>query len=106
MTSSISPAAESGISVPIIHFDLPRPRRHWVLLSGAVCVAIALYSAVFPVYRAFFLVEISYNEGWNAYNAWTVAHHLPLYGSPAGWTTVNYPELLLFPDRSDLTPDA
>ncbi len=68
----------------------------WELLATAGCVAIALYTAIFPVYRAFFLVEVSYNEGWNVYNAWMVAHHLPLYGSPAGWTTVNYPALSFY----------
>lgn len=61
-----------------------------------MCVGIAFYSAIFPVYRTFFLVEISYNEGWNVYNAWMVAHHVPLYGFRAGWTTVNYPALSFF----------
>jgi len=78
------------------HPDLPQHPHRWEILAAAACVAIALYTAVLPLYRAFFLLEVSYNEGWNVYNAQIVAHHLLLYGAPYGWTTVNYPALSFF----------
>lgn len=46
-----------------------------------------------PMVRAFYRVEITYNEGWNVYNASAVAHHQMLYPAAYGWTTVNYPML-------------
>jgi hypothetical protein len=59
-----------------------------VLLTGALLV--------YPVLRAFSGIEISYNEGWNVYNAVAAAHHLPLYGHKYGWTPVNYPALSFY----------
>jgi hypothetical protein len=52
-----------------------------------------IWSAARPLYRAFLFTEIDYNEGWNVYNAQTVALHHPLYASAFGWTAVNYPAL-------------
>lgn len=57
----------------------------------AVAAAIALFTAIVPVARSFFRVEVDYNEGWNIYNATTVANHQPLYPADYGWTSVNYP---------------
>lgn len=68
----------------------------WEIGSAAVCIAIALYAAILPVYRACLLVEVSYNEGWNAYNAEALAHHLFLYTARYAWTTVNYPILSFY----------
>jgi len=68
----------------------------WEIASAAVCIAIALYTAILPVYRAFLMVEVSYNEGWNAYNAEALAHHLFLYTARYAWTTVNYPILSFY----------
>jgi hypothetical protein len=51
---------------------------------------------IYPVLRAFFRLEVNYNEGWNVYNALTAARHLPLYGEKYGWKTVNYPALSFY----------
>lgn len=51
---------------------------------------------VYPILRAFSGVEVSYNEGWNVYNAAAADHHLPLYTQKFGWTTVNYPVLSFY----------
>ena len=81
--------------------------RRWELASALGCLLVTLYAAAYPLYRTFFPVEVSYNEGWNIYNAWMVAHHIPLYGSAASWTTVNYPGLSfwLIAQLSRLTHD-
>jgi hypothetical protein len=57
------------------------------------CIGFVLLTAVYPVARSFFRVEVDYNEGWNIYNAQRVVAHQPLYGVPYGWETVNYPML-------------
>jgi hypothetical protein len=59
----------------------------------ALCAAILLWTAALPFCRAFLLMEIDYNEGWNVYNAQKVALHQPLYPTTYAWTTVNYPAL-------------
>jgi hypothetical protein len=66
----------------------------WGVLAIVVCFS--LLTLVGPVTRAFYQVEVNYNEGWNAYNALTAAHHLPLYSPTYGWTTVNYPILSFY----------
>jgi hypothetical protein len=58
------------------------------MLAGALMV--------YPVLRAFSFLEVSYNEGWNVYNAVAADHHLPLYSQEYGWTTVNYPALSFY----------
>jgi len=63
------------------------------LILPAFCAAILVWTAVVPVVRAFRLLEIGYNEGWNAYTALRLAAHQPLYPAPYGWTYVNYPAL-------------
>jgi hypothetical protein len=65
----------------------------WRLAWPALCVAILLWTAAYPFSRAFRLLQITYNEGWNVYNAQRAALHLPLYTSTYGWTAVNYPAL-------------
>jgi hypothetical protein len=57
------------------------------------CIAISFWTAAYPFSRAFLKTQITYNEGWNAYNAMKVAEHQPLYPSAYGWTSVNYPAL-------------
>ena len=59
----------------------------------AVCVVMTLLAAAVPFFRAFYRVEINYNEGWNIYNAATAAAHGWLYPAKYGWTSVNYPML-------------
>jgi hypothetical protein len=65
------------------------PKRY----SIALCIGFALLTAIFPFTRSFFRAELNYNEGWNIYNAATVAAHQQLYPVRYGWTTVNYPML-------------
>jgi putative effector of murein hydrolase LrgA (UPF0299 family) len=52
-----------------------------------------LIAAIGPFCRAFYRVEIDYNEGWNIYNAEIVAAHGWLYPVKYGWTSNNYPML-------------
>ncbi len=66
--------------------ELPR----WAVWAS---IGLALFTAVYPVVRAFYRVEITYNEGWNVYSANAFAHHQMLYPAAYGWTTVNYPIL-------------
>ena len=58
-----------------------------------LCALLTLFTALIPCDRLFRLAEISYNEGWNIYNAATVAAGQPLYPAKYGWTSVNYPML-------------
>jgi hypothetical protein len=58
-----------------------------------LCACFALLTAIFPIARAFYRVEVDYSEGWNVYNAQTLANHQLLYPTRYGWTTVNYPML-------------
>ena len=51
---------------------------------------------VYPILRVFSAVEVSYNEGWNVYNAAAADQGLPLYKQKIGWTTVNYPVLSFY----------
>jgi hypothetical protein len=64
-----------------------------VVLAWVVCAAVTVLAACVPFLRAFYRVEIDYNEGWNIYNAATVAAHGWLYPAKYGWTSVNYPML-------------
>jgi MFS family permease len=57
----------------------------------AACIGFALLAAFVPFARAFYRVEVNYNEGWDVYNAALVAAHGQLYPAKAGWTNVNYP---------------
>jgi hypothetical protein len=59
----------------------------------ACCLAFTVLTAIVPFARSFYRVEWNYNEGWNVYNAATVAAHGQLYPKKTGWTTVNYPML-------------
>lgn len=55
------------------------------------CALFALVTLAFPLARARLSIEIDYDEGWNVFNAATVAAHRWLYAEPASWTAVNYP---------------
>ncbi len=68
--------------------------RQWSgAAAWAVCLAMTLLALAVPFLRAFYRVEIDYNEGWNIYNAATVTVHKWLYPAKYGWTSVNYPML-------------
>jgi len=58
-----------------------------------LCCSFAMLTAIFPVARACFRVEVSYNEGWNIYNTVALVNHQQLYPVRYGWKTVNYPML-------------
>lgn len=64
--------------------------RHWTLFFALI---ITLYSALVPVGRMGMLFELSYNEGWNVFNAQRVVEHQQLYPAAASWTANNYPAL-------------
>ena len=69
---------------------IERPRLD---LSVFVCGLVTLFAAILPFVRSGFRTEIGYNEGWNVYNAATLAAGHPLYPAGFGWTVVNYPLL-------------
>ena len=57
-----------------------------------------MYAAVIPFRRAFYTIEVNYNEGWNTYNAYQVVHHAQLYATKYGWKPVNLSGVLLCGD--------
>ncbi len=67
--------------------------RHLVAYA---CAAFALYTAIAPVGRACMLLQVTYNEGWNVYNAQAAAEHRLLYPASPTWTPVNYPALSFY----------
>jgi hypothetical protein len=58
--------------------------------------AIASLALIWPVYRAFLNIEITDNEGWNAYFADAAMGKMPLYPSTAQLITNNYPPLSFY----------
>ncbi len=66
------------------------------LLLAAVIGILCLATAIVPVYRAFHMLEVNYNEGWNVYLAITASHHLPLYPAKYSWKPVVYPALSFY----------
>lgn len=62
-------------------------------VAVALLCALALFSALLPLYRAQFLFEININEGWNAYHADAAAAGGTLYPAPDQLITNNYPPL-------------
>ena len=91
-TNQYAVPSASGHDQP--QYALRAPVREWGSLALLALFAGALM--VYPVLRAFSMLEVGYNEGWNVYNAVVAAHHLPLYGQKYGWTTVNYPVLWFY----------
>jgi hypothetical protein len=91
-TNKVAAPAASGHDQP--------PRMLWAPVcewrSLALLALFASALMVYPVLRAFSMLEVSYNDGWNVYNAVSAAHHLPLYSQKYGWTTVNYPALSFY----------
>lgn len=65
------------------------------IILGTVAI-FALVTLIYPVVRSFYRFEISYNEGWNIYNALKVIDHVPLYNAKYSWTTTNYPALSFY----------
>ena len=75
------PLAQAKASIAIKRYTLPS------------CVVVTLFTAIVPFFRAFFPMQLEYNEGWNVNNAAIVAQHHLLYPVRYGWTSVNYPML-------------
>jgi len=69
-------------------------KSEWIVVG--VLAVFSVFTLVYPVARAFYHLQIDYNEGWNVYHAQTAMHHLPLYYPKYGWTTVNYPMLSFY----------
>src|ERR1035438_2995734 len=65
----------------------------WMILTFILVVC--LLAIIGPTVQAFYYVEITPNEGWNAYNAEAANHH-DLYPLKYGWKTVNYPFLSFY----------
>jgi hypothetical protein len=63
------------------------PRHVWL------CAIFALLTALVPVVRACYRVELNYNEGWNVYNAAFVVQHRTLYPVRYDWVLTDYPML-------------
>ena len=68
------------------------PARLPAILIWSIAVLAALF-LVWPVWRAFFPLEIWGNEGWNAYHADAATRGLQLYPPSDGLTANNYPPL-------------
>lgn len=66
--------------------------RRWTaaILLMALCV---IATAWYPLLSIPALPSVNYNEGWNAYRQWMTLQGQPLYGSPPGLWTTNYPFL-------------
>ena len=63
------------------------------LLVLGLCFSVLLEAAAYPFARFHILTAIDTNEGWNVFNAQTVAEHRLLYPPQPSWTVVNYPAL-------------
>src|SRR2546423_8243173 len=68
------------------------PSRLTTILIWSIAVLAALF-LVWPVWRAFFPMEIWGNEGWNAYHADQAIRGSGLYPTPDGFVASNYPPL-------------
>jgi len=69
---------------------------NWLAPAVLGCMTLTLLALfVFPVRRIFADVEVTYNEGWNAYKQAMAAHAIPLYGAPRAQFTgsTGYPPL-------------
>jgi hypothetical protein len=66
----------------------------WATL--AILLAFSLATLAYPAARAFYHLEVNYNEGWNVYNTQAAMQHRLLYPTKYGWTTVNYPFLSFY----------
>lgn len=89
MDSNVSTAANDSPATT------RQPHRYESICLVATTL-FALFTAVVPFLRAFYAMEINYNEGWNVYNASALAHGISLYPARTGWTTVNYPAFSFF----------
>lgn len=68
------------------------PSRLTAILIWSIA-ALACLFLVWPMWRAFFPMEIWGNEGWNAYHADAAMRGAGLYPPPDGLTANNYPPL-------------
>lgn len=65
----------------------------WIILASIILASFFIVAG--PIARAFYHIEVDYNEGWNAYNA-QAATHAALYSPKYSWTTVNYPAVSFY----------
>ncbi len=65
-------------------------RVTWFLLG------LALVVCAYPLIRAFYNIEVDYNEGWNGYLQLRAQHGLPLYSGYSPWYFNNYPPLSFY----------
>jgi hypothetical protein len=67
-------------------------QKFWIA-SVTVAGICAIAMAWFPLLTITALPSVNYDEGWNAYRQWMALQGQPLYGSPPGLWTTNYPFL-------------
>jgi hypothetical protein len=67
--------------------------RHSLAVSVLLFAVACVFFSAWPVWRAFFPLEIDFNEGWNAYHADAAMGKGELYPDPAGFVGNNYPPL-------------
>lgn len=68
------------------------PSRAYVRATWAL-LALGLILFAYPLLRAFYHIEIDYNEGWNGYLQLRAQQGLPLYSGYSPWYFNNYPPL-------------
>jgi len=76
--------------------------RELAILLGILTIA----SAVWPVYRAFLIPDINFNEPWNAYFADEAIRGEKLYPSRDQFITNNYPPLSFYVVGAAARPSA
>ncbi len=72
------------------------PKSPWFRRFFWFLTLIAIFSAIWPLYRAFFHFEIDSNEGWNAYFDDAAMGAMPLYPARDKLITNNYPPLSFY----------
>jgi hypothetical protein len=90
-----SPAQGSAMTLALVG-DAEPPMARPLL---AVLIVLAILGAVYlawPVWRAFFPLEIDVNEPWNAFHADQLAAGRALYPAPDSLVTNNYPPLSFY----------
>jgi hypothetical protein len=93
MSSSISEVGTSGRKIAPDPSFASNPVN--IALVGCLAVT-AAYFAIYPVWRAQFLIEIWFTEGWNAYFQDAAAAGNNIYPPAGGLTVNNYPPLSFY----------
>src|SRR4051794_20526223 len=91
--SSSKDAAERN-QLRLMHIAKPAPQTRLTTILVWLIALLAALFLVWPVWRAFFPMEVWGNEGWNAYHAaQAMRGAAQLYPPPDGLVANNYPPL-------------